>query len=300
MELTFIPIQRQRVWGWPAIVNFTMGSTGAALFLFHFLTKGTARAVTTWIAPLLVILGLSVLALEAGKPLRARFLLKNVRNSWMSREALAGALFLLSSLVAGLSSLPVWHYFTALSAAAFLVCQAFIIYRCRAIPAWNTWEVVPFFLTSALVTGSGVSAFLSNLFGEVMPVTTILLLVLLLALNAVSWIAYLRMPRSEAFQVATLPLRSRSTRLLVADRLLPGILLAAFLISAGRNEPVAWLALGVAALGMVVGSAYERILLLRQCGYLREIGLPRPVHRSSFDSSAEQVAPRGAFNPLSR
>ncbi|GAB3655652.1 DmsC/YnfH family molybdoenzyme membrane anchor subunit [Ramlibacter alkalitolerans] len=145
----------QAHWDWRAAGNFICGGAGAALALVATLCAPAALflpLVLTGMA--LVGLGLFFVWLEIGRPLRAANVIVHLRTSWMSREALAAiALFLLGAgLVAGLRS-PAWAI--ALTAAAFLYCQARLLGAARGIPTWRHPLTVPLLLVTGLTEGLG-------------------------------------------------------------------------------------------------------------------------------------------------
>ncbi|QSZ42308.1 4Fe-4S dicluster domain-containing protein [Sulfurimonas aquatica] len=103
---------------------------------------------TTWIMALLVMLpsaiGLPLSALHLGRPFLALTAMKNIKTSWLSREALALGVF------TGLMSVNVVLYFFEFSQSLRLVVEAIIlatgiygiyaqsmIYRIKARPSWD-------------------------------------------------------------------------------------------------------------------------------------------------------------------
>src|SRR5512132_3518267 len=99
LPVELIAAQRQALWGWPAVANFALGGTGAALYAFASLASSFERspavALVSWLAPLLVLAGLAAVASETGRPFRGPRVLRQVRTSWMSRELWLGAIFVL-------------------------------------------------------------------------------------------------------------------------------------------------------------------------------------------------------------
>src|SRR3990172_2763707 len=94
-----IPARRQILWGWPAVVNFTLGGVGAGLYGTAVLAAGFERTaavvLASWLGLLLVLAGFAAVAGEAGRPLRGPRVLWKVRTSWMSRELWIGGAFVL-------------------------------------------------------------------------------------------------------------------------------------------------------------------------------------------------------------
>ena len=114
----------------------------------------------TWIFALLALapaaLGLPLSALHLGRPLKAFSAMKNLKTSWLSREAAALGAF------AGLMSLNVAAYFFETPIVLRLVFEAFtllvgiygihaqaMIYRIPARPSWDRFSTNQKFFTTA-------------------------------------------------------------------------------------------------------------------------------------------------------
>ncbi|WP_457745884.1 DmsC/YnfH family molybdoenzyme membrane anchor subunit [Sulfurimonas sp.] len=127
----------------------TQISLGAflALFLGDFMSLFGFES-TNWIMALLVMLpaaiGLPLSALHLGRPFLALTAMKNIKTSWLSREALALGIF------TGLMSIVVALYFFNVSQAVRLIIEALtlivgvygiyaqsMIYRIKARPSWD-------------------------------------------------------------------------------------------------------------------------------------------------------------------
>jgi formate-dependent nitrite reductase membrane component NrfD len=144
--VVLLPPVAQRLWGWPAVVNFAAGGLGAGLYL-AFAVAGTPAAAR-WLGPALVLAGFAAVAAEAGRPLRGGRVLARVRTSWMSRELWLGAAFAVAAAL-GVVLLA------APAAAALALAQGMILRRARGVPAWSAPILPAVFLTSALVSGAG-------------------------------------------------------------------------------------------------------------------------------------------------
>jgi len=103
---------------------------------------------TNWIMALLVmlpaVLGLPLSALHLGRPFLAMTAMKNIKTSWLSREALAlGVFTVLMNVVVVLYFLEIPHAVRLLVEALTLACGIFgiyaqsMIYRIKARPSWN-------------------------------------------------------------------------------------------------------------------------------------------------------------------
>ncbi len=146
----------QKVWDWRAAGNFIGGGTGSGLLMVTLVAALTGAPV---FAPALaglvcVALGLSMVWLEIGRPLRALHVFFHPQTSWMTREAatsvplmLAGALTLWLQWI-GVAAL------LAVIAAVFLYCQGRILHASRGIPVWRTPRIVPLIFITGLAEGA--------------------------------------------------------------------------------------------------------------------------------------------------
>jgi Fe-S-cluster-containing dehydrogenase component/DMSO reductase anchor subunit len=103
-------------------------------------------------------IGLPLSALHLGRPLLAMTAMKNWRNSWLSREAIAlGAFTALASLVALMYYLEIKGFALLFIEAITLALGIFgifaqsMIYRVRARPAWNRTSTTKRFFGSGYV-----------------------------------------------------------------------------------------------------------------------------------------------------
>jgi formate-dependent nitrite reductase membrane component NrfD len=271
-----IPAQRQRLWGWQAVVNFTLGGVGAGLYGTAVLAAGFERTpavvLASWLAPLLVLAGFAAVAGEAGRPLRGPRVLWKVRTSWMSRELWIGGAFVL--LVAADFAFPLRiHRAQALAAAILLaLAQGMILRRSRGIAAWDVPIMPWLFLFSAAVSGSGAYMLLEVLAGRtISPVVIEASLVLIVAAVGLDR-AYVFTPAGQAFRAATASLRDgRAGRVGVGvGTVIPLGALAVALASPAAAAP----AVALAGLAMVAGQAHFKAELILRAGLLRPITVP--------------------------
>lgn len=271
-----IPARRQILWGWQAVVNFTLGGIGAGLYGTAVLVAGFERTpavvLASWLAPLLVLAGFAAVAGEAGRPLRGPRVLWKVRTSWMSRELWIGGAFVL--LIAADLAFPLrLHRAHALAAAALLaLAQGMILRRSRGIAAWDVPIMPWLFLLSAAVSGSGAYLLLEVLAGRtVAPAVIEATLVLLVAALGVDR-AYVFTPAGHAFRDATASLRDGwAGRVGVGvGTVIPLGALAVALASPAAAAPAA----ALAGLAMVAGQAHFKAELIVKAGLLRPITVP--------------------------
>ncbi len=268
-----IPAQHQRLWGWPAVANFTLGGIGAGLYGTAVLAAGFERppavALCSWLAPLLVLAGFVAVAGEAGRPLRGPRVLLKVRTSWMSRELWIGGAFML--LAAADIAFPLRIFRAQALAAAVLLAlaQGFILRRSRGVAAWDVPVMPWLFLLSAAVSGAGAYMLLEVVAGRTVApaVLTASILLLVLAL----WVggAYVATPAGHAFREATASLRDGSAGRVAAG--LGGALPLAALALALGAPAMAAPAAALAGLCMVAGQACFKAELILRAGFLRPI-----------------------------
>jgi DMSO reductase anchor subunit len=267
--IELLPPVAQRLWGWPAVLNFVCGGLGAGLYLASAAAgrPGGAR----WLGPALVLIGFLAVAAEAGRPLRGARVLARVRTSWMSRELWLGAAFALGAAV----ELPV----LAVPAAALLaLAQGAILRRARGVPAWDARLLPLLFLSSALVSGTGLLLLLDAAAGRTPGDRAFAAALVLLVAHMALWQRYLA-SRALVFRQATRPLREGVTPALTvgAGYLAPALLIAPALAWPALAGPAA----GAAGVAMIAGQVAAKAALILRAGGLRPITLPRLAARRS-------------------
>jgi hypothetical protein len=124
----------QQHWDWKAAGNFVCGGAGASLFLFAAILGQGAFPLLGSLALAIVGVGLLLLLLKIGRPLRSLYVLRQPRRSWMAREAwIAGAFFPLGVLAVW-SEAPALTISAAVAAGLFLLSQAMILKDAKGIP----------------------------------------------------------------------------------------------------------------------------------------------------------------------
>jgi phenylacetyl-CoA:acceptor oxidoreductase subunit 1 len=250
--------RHQQHWDWKAAANFVLGGCGAALFVFAF-AIGERSAL--FAAVVLVALGLSILFLKIGRPLRFLYVLRQPRRSWMSREAwVAAAFFPLAAwflatgtFAAGLAA--------ATAAGLFLVAQAMILKEAKGVPAWRSRAVVPLIIVTGLAEAAG----LLTLFG---PQPT--LLAVFVVLRGLAWHFYLRaLERAGAPRRALAVLRRWEPWMQGSGTLAPLLLVALGVL---LDAAVAVAIAGASA--VAVGWAMKFILVTR-AGFQQGFALER-------------------------
>ena len=257
------PSQKQNAWRLPAALNLTLGGMGAGFYLATLLlvlpeSTGWIQslmqtAVFKLLGPVLVCLGLLLLTTDAGQPLHSIYLLTNLRRSWMSREALAGGIFIIAAGLDWLIPNPVLRGVAALSGIIFMVAQGMIVSRASNVITWNAPMVPLFFLTCGLATGGGLMLIVLSLFTAPSAISLPLVGLITALANALVWTVYLRTP-GEAFQHGVEPLRQRNSVALTigVGHLLPIVLLIAAL---AMPQP---LTVAAAGLALIFGGVRQK------------------------------------------
>ena len=273
--------RQQQIWRWPAVLNFTLGSMGAGYFVWTWLdvllavnADGSAGAGHAGVVAAGSILGgFFALLFEAGNPLKSYLTFLNVRHSWMSRElwlALIFAGFVGFGLVYP-GWLPLW--IPAVTAFLFIMSQAFIIYRSRAIRAWNVWPVVPLFILTGLSSGFGLFLILE---WEVDMGSTMLLLggaTWMMCLGALLYYLFGFAFQDSDFRAATGPLRTPGALVVGTGvgLVLPFALLA--MVTGGVMGSYAGVATTLAGAGAILGAGLRNHSIVMKAGYFRRIGI---------------------------
>jgi DMSO reductase anchor subunit len=274
-RMEVIPPPRQTLWGWPAVVNFVLGGLGAGWYIVAALAAGLERSpsvmAASWVAPVLVLAGFAAVAAEAGRPLRGPRVLTRLRTSWMSRELLAGIVFV--ALVAADLAFPLrLHRAQAVVAAVLLaLAQGFMVRRARGVTAWDVPLMPLLFLLSALLSGSGAYLLVDALAGR-SPIPAVIGVTLLLIVGAfVVWARYLAWTSEAAYRRAIAPLREGRSAVVIdgAGYGLP-LLLGLLALAA---PAVAGPLVGLAGALLVAGQGYAKARLILAAGHLRPITL---------------------------
>ncbi|WP_419658229.1 hypothetical protein Dvar_71630 [Desulfosarcina variabilis str. Montpellier] len=235
----FVGAVRHTIWGWPAVLNFFLGGMGSLFYAVSFLFDGSLSAHAPgnewgfWrlIGPGLSALGFLAVVTEAGKPRHAVFLLQHLHRSWMSREVLAGGLFIGGAVGYALSSLPALKWLAIAAAVCLSVCQAMMLYDSKGVTLWSA-AIVPLQCLSANLLAAaalllGVALWTGTAQMVLMAATMVLILV-----DGGAWVVLLRHRPTTEHRNARIPLFKTSSFLIAlgVGHLLPFLLLVAVLV----------------------------------------------------------------------
>lgn len=288
--VVILPKKRQRIWEWPAVVNLTLGGTGAGMYLLDRLhaflgiqwLQDSLLLNIPLLAALLVGLGFLSLTLEAGKPLRGYRLFSRLLISWMSIESLAGVIFLVTAIASSWSSSVLLRGLAVVAAMVLIVSQGMMLSRAMGVAAWNR-KLMPFlFITSGLTTACGLlSIFIPPLStGSRLPIVVVMFFA---AMNLITWLVFLNKGTSDSNRGLEF-LRRPSILLLIGGigHLLPILFFGVvFLLGNGESRGVMTSLLSASAgLMLLGGGVCQKIGVVIAAGYFRSMLLDSHIEDS--------------------
>jgi formate-dependent nitrite reductase membrane component NrfD len=193
---------------------FTLAGIGAGLYLSSSLLTILIDGITSFLsmpisygllACLITILGFPFVLIEAGRPLRGGLVLLNFQHSWISREIIALAAFLLPAFIDNF--LPFWplRVLSFVGAFTLILCQGFIVYNSRGVTAWNVPIIPILFISSGLSSGCGI--LLLSIRSSLDWQISISMALFLVGLNLIVWAFYLYRKGGTDFRISTRKLR---------------------------------------------------------------------------------------------
>jgi phenylacetyl-CoA:acceptor oxidoreductase subunit 1 len=254
----------QPSWDWKAAGNFMCGGSGIGLYTFAAVAAvlGTPLLPLVPLATLLVAIGLFLVLLKIGRPLRFAYVLRQPQRSWMAREAwLALFFFPLAGLAFWFDSPPALLA-AGIAGLLFLFSQAMMLKGAKGIPAWREPLIVPLIVATGLAEGGGLFVALAAPLAPLMSSQIAAVAVaILVAVRALAWHAYLGALRAEGAPTRTLQiLDAARIRLFWFGFVLPITLIASGFFITAAAVPLFALA-GVCA--FFTGWALKFILVTR-------------------------------------
>ena len=268
----------KQAWSLPAALNLILGGTAAGYYLLRTLSAQIMHSPSSLSAGLLaislVLAGFVAVALEAGRPFRARYLFSHWKSSWMSREAITGIFFILAVLTDVLTTSPTVAKIAAIAGLAFMSSQGMMVFRCTAIPIWRDPVMPLLLISSGLAAGYGLLLF--NRFGLILPPIGVAFHIdaiglTSLILNTVAWCVLIWRRYKDA-DIRTVIRRLRPAIVVIVIG--GGQLLPAFLLLALRpwsldvTEHIRLLLVPMAALTVLAGNFAQKFLLVRVMQYV--------------------------------
>ena len=283
MQKVLLKSVRQKVWDWPAVLNFILGGAGCGFYLIASLAAvmhpgkpaSAPAAGFQIVAPGMIALGLIAVAIEAGRPARGRYLLHHLSSSWMSAEVLAGMAFIFLAVINFFLPRPVFIGAAVVAAIWLLIAQGFMLYRCRAVIAWNVSLIPVQLLTSSLCLGFGFWLIWTAAQKAHFSLLILIVGLSLLFINSLIWVSYLVKHQDESFHKATQPLRE-ALPLTISLGFGSGLaaLFVIFLILGltFRLESIYLQRLAIFAGAVILGAgAYQKAVIVLKANYLREL-----------------------------
>jgi phenylacetyl-CoA:acceptor oxidoreductase subunit 1 len=272
----------QKHWDWKAATNFLTGGVGPGLFVGCAVAAVTVGASPSLglLAMALVALGLLMVLMKIGRPLRAISVLRQPQRSWMSREAWIAVAFFPVALAAVWTGVPALWLAAAALALVFLYCQGMILREAKGIPAWRAPQIVPLIVATGLAEGAGAFLAASVLLPALAPLTrgAATATVVLVAARALAWVAYRSgLARDGAPTKALAVLDGYRSRLLIGGLVIPTVGVIAGLLVNVWTAPLLFVA-GVAA--AVAGLGFK-FLLITRAGYNQGFALPHTPVRGT-------------------
>jgi len=275
------PAQQQH-WDWKAAGNFICGGIGSGLFMFGAIAGLRYGEVTPlgWPALGIIAVGLFLVLLKIGRPLRFIYVLRQPQRSWMTREAwIASALFPLAvlSLVFGAPALLIS---AAVFAGLFLYSQAMILKEARGIAAWRTVWILPLMIVTGVAEGSGLFLAAIAQLSTLLPLAraVAVIVIILAALRGWIWRSYLAALAAEGAPTRTIAVLSDYRPWFFAV----GLALPLILIVIGLTvTPVATPLFAVAGLCVTAGGAVLKFILVTRAGFNQGFALTHTPVRGS-------------------
>lgn len=278
----------QTLWDWRAAMNWIFGGVGAGLasvagFAAWFGAIPAARLpMIHLIAATLMSVGLFCVFLKIGRHLRFWRAALRPQSSWMSRELYAAMVFFPAVLASLLSPGVLPSALATLGAAAFLVCQAMILWRARGIPAWRSAHIPWLIVASGLAEGWAALVLLVVASGEMPPRGMLGDGLLLVAAVAFLWLRYLGRDLAGVPARARRVLREVTMLLVPIGHLGPIALLGLALVVPSLAGPSAL----AAAAGVLVGGAVWKFRVIVHAGFFQGFHLPQVPQRGSGHRAA--------------
>ena len=283
-----------RIWGLPAVLNFFLGGTAVGFYLLwstaapHRAAGLQAQTLAGLLAALFALTGFGLLALEAGRPLRAPYLVFHLKTSWMSREVVAGFTFIAGALIYALTGSVPAEAVTTIAGCMLLISQAMMVQSCSAVPIWRHAAVPPLFISSAIASGYGVvlvmrsglilSDFSFSATGEAVAAAG-------LVINGLAWIAILKGNHAPELQKTIRRLKQpvKSVFVIGLGQVLPLAVLLFFNPWSGKadaavDHPHIMLFAGLAAL---VGGWMQKFWFIRSLQHICGIRLESAAAQNS-------------------
>jgi DMSO reductase anchor subunit len=279
--MEILGFKKQKIWGIPAVINFTLGSMGAGLYIITMLQTihpgfsiERIELIRNTILSISILMGgLFMLTFEAGNPVKSYMLLRNIKKSWIAREVLFSLLFVLSAVGNAIKPSLVFGVFATGNALLLIISQALIIRRSRAIVSWNVPPVVALFILSGVVSGYALYAIITTSLNTENSV--ILIYQFLLVTYLFAWVTFLFFYKRDDkdFRQATSALRTpQSIFFTIILGIIVPLLLVQTIISGHYIDHVIFAQI-LSGTCVIIGISIKNYDFIIKAGFLRKLRL---------------------------
>ena len=272
----------QTFWDYRAAMNFIMGGMGSGVVVATALAAldGAVTGDTIWqlfmCAGIVIGIGLLFVFMEIGRKERFWFALFRPQTSWMTREVwIVGVLYPLIGANLLWSSPGLWLA-TGLAGAAFLYCQAQILYAGKGIPAWRAPHIPALIIASGMTEGAALAVLLLGLTGTGLPASLAVFAITFALATMILWMIYVGAARSNGIPALARKVMLSVNEIVVMSWAGGVVVLIAGLIIA----PASKIALVGAALVIAAGALWKFTIITR-AAYQQGFVLPHAPGRGS-------------------
>ena len=266
--------RQQRNWDWRAAANFIAGGAGGALLLFAAVAGAEAEAtrMAILLGMILIGTGLTCVWFEIGRPWRALNVYRHFATSWMTREAVVALVLFAAGALAVLTLRPLFVILTGILGLAFLYSQARILAANKGIPTWRHPRSISLMVATGLAEGGGFLVCVLALSSAQPSAPALIGLVVLIAIRAFFWKAYLGgLVADGAPEGALKVLNGIASRLTIFGHVLPAL----FVIAALTGMPGRAALIFAAGIMVVATGWFLKFTLVRRAAFTQGLALMR-------------------------
>ena len=278
----------QTYWDWRAAGNFILGGAGSGLFVATMGAGYGGAPIQPFglLALALVGLGLFLVWLETGRPLRApRNVFFNPQTSWMTRESMVASLLFPFGLAALWFDTETLTLIAGFIAFGFLYCQGRILLASKGIPIWRQINILPLILTTGLAEGLGLYLIISRLlhdwFTPIAVSHTLWGLALAAAARTIVWTAYRNAIEDDAPTQSKRVLAKIHSEITLIGLGLPmaALVVVEIIPTVGHNHLGTVAA--IAGFGALVAGWYMKFVIITRAAYQQGFAILRTPERGT-------------------
>jgi phenylacetyl-CoA:acceptor oxidoreductase subunit 2 len=234
----------------------------------------------------LVGLGLFLVWLETGRPLRApRNVFFNPQTSWMTRESMVASLLFPFGLAVLWFDTETLTLIAGFIAFGFLYCQGRILLASKGIPIWRQINILPLILTTGLAEGLGLYLIISRLlhdwFTPIAVSHTLWGLALAAAARTIVWTAYRNAIEDDAPTQSKRVLAKIHSEITLIGLGLPmaALVVVEIIPTVGHNHLGTVAA--IAGFGALVAGWYMKFVIITRAAYQQGFAILRTPERGT-------------------